>query len=47
MLSPKARYNGFGPFEVLAEAHQLVAMALLLALVALAFALKGKKPVTL
>ena len=43
LASPQARANGFGPFEVLAEAHQLVAMALLLSLLALVFALSGKK----
>jgi cytochrome c oxidase assembly protein subunit 15 len=46
-VSPQARYNGFGPFEMLAEAHQLVAMALVLALLALVFAISGKKPAAL
>ncbi len=47
IVSPKARYNGFGPFEMLAEAHQLVAMALLLSLLALVFAVTGKKQTAL
>jgi cytochrome c oxidase assembly protein subunit 15 len=38
LLAPKAKHNGFGPWELVAQAHQLVAMALLLALVAVVFA---------
>ncbi len=38
LLSAQAKHNGFGPWELVAQAHQLVAMALLLALVAIVFA---------
>ena len=38
LFSPHAKHNGFGPWELIAQAHQLVAMALLLALVAVVFA---------
>lgn len=38
LLSPQAKHNGFGIWELVAQAHQLVAMALLLALVAVVFA---------
>ncbi len=47
ITSPQARYNGFGPFEALAEAHQLVAMALLLSVLALVFATSGKQQTAL
>lgn len=43
LLSPRARHNGFGPWEVVAQAHQLVAMALLLALVAVVFSTSTTK----
>lgn len=38
ILSPQAKHNGFGPWEAVAQAHQLVAVALLLSLVAVLFA---------
>lgn len=43
LLSPKARHNGFGPWELVAQVHQLVAMALLLALMAVVFATSTTK----
>jgi len=43
LTSPQARYNGFGPFEAVAQAHQLVAVALLLALVAALAAVSRRK----
>lgn len=46
VTSPQARHNGFGLFEALAEAHQLVAMSLLLALLAALFATSGRRSVT-
>ncbi len=43
LLSPQARLNAFGPFEVVAQAHQLVAMALLMTLVGGLFAVSGRR----
>ena len=42
LLSPQVRHNGFGPWELVAQVHQLVAMALLLSMVAVVFASSGR-----
>lgn len=43
LWSPKAIHNGFGPFEIVAQTHQLVAMFLLLALLANLYAVRSRK----
>jgi cytochrome c oxidase assembly protein subunit 15 len=44
--SPRAIHNGFGIFELLAEAHQLVAMTFLLTLLAALYAVTGRRTVS-